>query len=101
MTAWGLGPRRDRRDRDRRGDLVRVRPEALTRSPFPDGDFDQRADDVSVDHPSVVEHYREAHAIAVSGPADGSDTEDLRRGMVHDGSLFWELLAPEERSEVG
>jgi hypothetical protein len=47
------------------------------------------------------EHYREAHAIAVADPDDGSHTEDLRRGMVHYRSLFGELLAPEERSEVG
>jgi hypothetical protein len=68
---------------------------------YPMDDFDQRAADVSVDHPTVVEHYREAHAIAVADPDDGSDTEDLRRGMVHYRSLFGELLAPEERSEVG
>ena len=68
---------------------------------YPMDEFGQRADDVSVDHPDVVEHYREAHAIAVAEPQDGSDTEDLRRGMVHYRALFSELLRPEERSEVG
>jgi len=75
--------------------------EAMRQRGYPMDDFDTRADDISVDHPSVVEHYREAHAIAVSDPRDGSDTEDLRRGMVHYRSLFAELLAPEDRSEVG
>ena len=32
---------------------------------YPVDDFEQQAADVSVDHPEVVEHYREAHAIHV------------------------------------
>lgn len=75
--------------------------EVMRERGYPMDDFDQRADDISVDHPDVVEHYREAHAIAVARSRDGSDTEELRRGMVHYRSLFAELLAPEERSEVG
>lgn len=79
--------------------------EVMRERGYPMDDFDQRADDISVDHPDLVEHYREAHAIAVSEPRDGPkvgvDTEELRRGMVHYRSLFAELLAPEERSQVG
>jgi len=75
--------------------------EVMRERGYPMDEFDQRADDISVDHPDVVEHYREAHAIAVSDPREASDTEELRRGMVHHRSLFTELLAPEERSQVG
>jgi hypothetical protein len=55
-------------------------------------EFDQRAADLSVDHPDVVEHYRAAHGI--SGRATGGDasTEDLRQAMVHFRALFIELL---------
>jgi hypothetical protein len=75
--------------------------EVMRERGYPMDDFGVRADDVSVDHPDVVGHYREAHAIAVADPEDGDSTEDLRRGMVHYRALFAELLRPEERSEVG
>jgi hypothetical protein len=59
---------------------------------YPVGDFEQRAADVSVDHATFVEHYREAHAIAARQSADQADTEDLRRAMVHYRALFSDLL---------
>lgn len=60
---------------------------------YPVGDFDQRAADVSVDHPHVVEHYRAAHDIAVRHRLGQSTTEDLRQAMIHYRSLFDELTA--------
>jgi hypothetical protein len=74
---------------------------------YPVGDFEQRAADVSVDHPRVVEHYRAAHAIVAialrtdRGQADTEDTEDLRQAFVHYRALFDDLLefeapAPQE-----
>ena len=33
---------------------------------YPMEDFDQNVADVSVDHPLVVEHYRQAHAMALA-----------------------------------
>ncbi len=65
---------------------------------YPVGDFEQRAADVSVDHPGVVEHYRAAHAIALRtdrGQADSGDTEDLRQAFVHYRALFDDLLEVE------
>jgi hypothetical protein len=65
---------------------------------YPVGDFEQRAADVSVDHPRVVEHYRAAHAIALRtdrGQADTGDTEDLRQAFVHYRALFDDLLEVE------
>lgn len=59
---------------------------------YPMADFDQRAADLSVDHPVVVENYRAAHDIAVRQGRGQAGTEDLRKAMVHYRSLFEELL---------
>jgi len=59
---------------------------------YPMGEFDQRAADISVDHPVVVENYRAAHAIALRHNRGQASTEDLRKAMVHYRSLFDELL---------
>jgi hypothetical protein len=59
---------------------------------YPVSDFDQRADDISVYHPRVVENYRSAHHIALQVGTDGASTEDLRTAMIHYRSLFEELV---------
>jgi len=59
---------------------------------YPVGDFEQRAADVSVDHPSVLEHYRAAHAVALRHAQGQASTEDLRQAMVNYRALFDELL---------
>ena len=59
-------------------------------------EFDQRAADVSVDHPEVVEHYRAAHGISGRATAGDATTEDLRQAMVHFRELFVELLGADE-----
>jgi hypothetical protein len=63
---------------------------------YPVGDFEQRAADVSVDHPQVVEEYRAADAIAERHARGQADTEDLRQAMVHYRALFDDLLETEE-----
>jgi hypothetical protein len=61
---------------------------------YPVEDFEQRAADISVDYPQVVENYRHGHRLAQAS-ADGSDsTEDLRQAMHHYRALFDELLEP-------
>ena len=60
-----------------------------------DGDFEQLAADVSVEHPVVVQNYRAAHAISVRAGNGQASTEDLRRSLVHFRALFGELLAGE------
>jgi hypothetical protein len=70
---------------------------------YPVSDFDQRAADISVDHPRVVENYRSAHAIALRVGKDAATTEDLRTAMIHYRSLFEELVQVPvaiERKEV-
>jgi len=59
---------------------------------YPVADFEQRAADVSVNHPQVVDHYRIAHGIAERGDGTTADTEDLRQAMVHYRALFSDLL---------
>lgn len=67
---------------------------------YPVSDFDQRAGDISVDHPKVVEHYRSGHEIALRHERGDAGTEDLRQAMIHYRALFDELIEPEraERS---
>jgi len=59
---------------------------------YPMSDFDQRAADLSVDHPHVVENYRAAHNISLRHRRGEASTEDLRQAMIHYRSLFEELL---------
>lgn len=59
---------------------------------YPTEDFEQRAADISVDHPRVVENYRAAHQISMANRSGRASTEDLRQGMVHFRELFEELL---------
>jgi hypothetical protein len=75
----------------------------MTTRGYPVSDFDQRAADISVAHPRVVENYRAAHAIALRVGEDAATTEDLRSAMIHYRSLFEELVqvpTTVERKEV-
>ena len=63
---------------------------------YPVGDFEQRAADISVDHPTVVSNYRDAHRLAQLSERGEASTEDLRKAMVHYRSLFNDLLGEQE-----
>lgn len=67
------------------GDVMKARG-------YPVSDFDQRAGDISVDHPVVVEHYHKAHDIAVRHGRGDASTEDLRQAMIHYRALFDNLV---------
>jgi hypothetical protein len=66
--------------------------EVMRERGYPVDDFEQRAADVSVDHPETVDHYRRAHAISVDSARGMASTEDLRKAMVHFRALFDDLL---------
>jgi len=66
--------------------------EVMRQRGYPVDNFDQRADDISVDHPHVVENYRSAGAIAERNERGEASTEDLRQATVHYRALFEELL---------
>jgi len=63
---------------------------------YPVSDFEQRAADISVDHPLVMENYRTAHAIAVRQKQGQANTEDLRQAMIHYRTLFEDLVGEPE-----
>jgi FtsZ-interacting cell division protein ZipA len=66
--------------------------EVMSARGYPVKDFEQRAGDISVDHPRVVEHYRTAHDIAERHRRGEASTEDLRQAMIHYRALFDELV---------
>jgi hypothetical protein len=58
---------------------------------YPVTDFEQRAADISVDHPLIVENYRAAHAIALRHSQGKASTEEMRQAMIHYRALFENL----------
>lgn len=73
----------------------RLVTELMSTRGYPMTDFDRQAEDLSVDHPEVVSHYRVAHRIALG---QGISTEDLRQAVKHYRVLFEDLLGgPEAR----
>jgi hypothetical protein len=63
---------------------------------YPVSDFEQRAADISVDHPLVLENYRAAHQGALRQMRGEASTEDLRQAMIHYRTLFNELVGEPE-----
>jgi FtsZ-interacting cell division protein ZipA len=59
---------------------------------YPVDDFEQRAADISVEHPELVERYRTANGIARASEQGTASTEDLRHSVRHYRALFVELL---------
>jgi hypothetical protein len=67
---------------------------------YPVSDFEQRAADISVDHPQVMENYRAGHAIAVRQTQGQAGTEELRQAMIHYRTLFEELVGEPEMARA-
>jgi hypothetical protein len=63
---------------------------------YPVEDFEQRAGDLSVEHPQLVQNYRSAHEIAVRHTRGDAGTEDLRHAVIGYRALFEELLRAEQ-----
>jgi hypothetical protein len=59
---------------------------------YPMSDFEQRAADICVDHPLVLDNYRAAHQTALRQSRGEARTEDLRQAMLHYRTLFEELV---------
>jgi hypothetical protein len=79
------------------GDADDLIGQAMEARGYPVGDFEQRAADVSVEHPQLVTDYRMAHEIARR--QKDVTTEDLRQAMVRYRSLFAELVGDAPASE--
>lgn len=73
--------------------------EVLEARGFPVGDFQQRQADLSVHHPQVVHHYREARELAERNRTGDASTEDLRRAMKHYRTLFDSVLTDRSHPE--
>jgi hypothetical protein len=67
---------------------------------YPVNDFETRAADVSVDHPHVVENYREGHRLAEQSANGNGSTEELRQAMRHYRALFDELVEPDSDADA-
>jgi hypothetical protein len=63
---------------------------------YPVADMEQRIDDISVDHPHLVQNYRAAREITLRHQRGEASTEDLRRALVYYRALFDELLEVQE-----
>ena len=74
------------------GDADRLVTQVMRERGYPIDDFEQRAADISVDHPNVVDHYRAAHAIHVAQEHGDIGTEAQREAFVHYRALFEKLL---------
>ena len=74
------------------GDADRLVTQVMRERGYPVDDFDQRAADISVDHPNVVEHYRAAHIIHLAQEKGDIGTEAQREAFVHYRALFEKLL---------
>ena len=74
------------------GDADRLVTQVMRERGYPIDDFDQRAADISVDHPEVVDNYRAAHGIYLSQKEGDVGTEEQRQAFVHYRALFAELL---------
>jgi hypothetical protein len=72
--------------------------DAMRTRGYPVSDFDQRAADLSVHHPRVVENYRAARDIAHRHRRGEATTEDLRQAMVYYRGLFQDLLEDHEHA---
>jgi hypothetical protein len=59
---------------------------------YPTDQPDQILADLSVDHASVLDHYRVASAVSERAAAGTASTEDLRQALINYRTLFGELL---------
>lgn len=75
--------------------------DVLSTRGYPVGNFEQRAADISVEHPRVVEHYRAGHEIALRHSQGKASTEDLRQAMIHYRTLFLDLVGEAETPSAG
>ncbi|MCW0215041.1 MAG: hypothetical protein OJJ54_16910 [Pseudonocardia sp.] len=73
--------------------------EVMSARGYPVDDFEQRAADVSVDHPVVVQRYREARRIAADNRDGSADTEALRNAVTSYRELVGALLGDDPRSD--
>lgn len=73
-------------------DADRLLIEVMAARGYSTDTFEQRAEDLSVEHPTLTQRYREAHRISRSYEHGGARTEDLRHAVTSYRSLVDALL---------
>lgn len=68
---------------------------------YPTEGSDQVLADLSVEHASVLDHYRAAYDISQTAADGRASTEDLRQAMIHYRSLFRDLLGGDADATSG
>lgn len=68
---------------------------------YPTGEYGERLADLSVEHASTLQHYRDAHEISERNKGGSASTEDLRVALVHYRVLFADLLGTDPVSVNG
>lgn len=79
------------------GEADNLVTQVMTARGYPLEDFDKRAEDVSVDHPHVVENYRTARTLIARRSRGEAGTEELRQAVVNYRALFDDLLEVDDR----
>ena len=74
----------------------RLVQEVMQERGYPTDDFERRVADISVDHPNLVEKYRNADGIARRSERGEASTEDMRHSVRHYRALFAELLETDD-----
>src|ERR687888_1088408 len=74
--------------------------EVMQERGYPTDGFERRVDDISVDHPDLVEKYRTAHGIAEASERGEASTEDMRHSVRHYRALFAQLLETDDVEDV-
>jgi hypothetical protein len=70
---------------------------------YPKDNFEQRAADVSVLYPGVMENYRAAHAMAVRPYRGETSTEQLRTALIQYRAIFDQIVqaqSPQEKKSA-
>lgn len=70
------------------GDADRLITGAMHDRGYPTEHFDQKVEDLSVEHADTLNAYREAHEIADRHERQGVSTDELRRAMQHYRTIF-------------
>lgn len=94
QTSFVDNPRSEVKEADR---LI---TEIMLARGYPMAQFDQRAENLSVNHPEIVSQYREAHSIADKNRQSEASTEELRQAMLKYRLLINTLLDVQTSEET-
>lgn len=74
------------------GDADRLITQAMRDRGYPTEHYDQKIEDLSVEHAGTLNAYRDAHGIADRHERGGVSTEELRRAMQHYRTVFEDIV---------